>query len=368
MQLSITAIICIIGIFQGLLLAFTLVFSKDGRKMSNRLLAAVLVLTTIVLAHVVLEERDAFFSYPYLFFVKAHVFFLLGPLFFFYVKSHINKEFKFAAKDLLHLIPFLIFFLVVLPLYLESKATFQEMIIQRANQSKILSTEDMVVQGILKSYYLFYLIISLTTIRKFFKSSSESNVVLHANKFEWIKRIILITIFIACISMITDFLQPSQFTKSFVPIANVALIVLMGYLGLKQTDIYSVLELKRPQRKYKKSALTEEVSTGIFDSLMLKMKSEKLFKESDLSLPVLSKSIDTPPHHVSQVINEKFGMNYFNFISKYRIEEAKILISANNDMNFSQIAYEIGFNSISTFNAAFKKFTGYSPAEFKKQQ
>lgn len=350
-------------------MAFALVLTKDGRQMSNRLLASVLILTTIVLAYVVLEERNAFINYPYLFFMKAHVFFLLGPLFFFYVKSLINKKLRFTKKDLFHLVPFLVFFLIVLPFYLESRTTFQEMIIQKANQSKALSIEDMLVQGVLKSYYLFYLIISLTAIQKFYRSSSNLNVVLHTHKFEWIQRIILITIFIACISMITDFLQPSQFTESFVPIANVALLVLMGYLGLKQTDIYSVLELKRPQRKYKKSALTQEVSTSIYDDLMVKMKSEKLFKESNLSLPGLSKSIDSPPHHVSQVINEKFGMNYFNFISMFRIEEAKSLISEaeNHEMNISQIAYEIGFNSISTFNAAFKKFTDMSPAEFKKQ-
>ena len=337
--------------------------------MSNRLLASVLTLTTIILAYTVLEDLNAFNNYPYLFFIKAHVFFLLGPLFYFYVKSLIDKELKFAPKDLFHLIPFVVFFLVVLPIYFQSRETFQELIIQKANHAKVLSLADMMVQGILKSYYLFYLLISLSAILKFYKSSSDSSVVLHKHKFEWIKRIILISILIGCMSMVKDFLQPSQFTEKFVPIANVALIVLMGYLGLKQTDIYSVLELRKPVGKYKKSALSKEVSTTIYNDLMVKMNTDKLFKQSDLSLPVLAKSIDTSSHHVSQVINEKFGINYFNFISMFRIEEAKILISdtTKNGMNITQIAYEIGFNSISTFNAAFKKFTGLSPAEFKKQ-
>ena len=337
--------------------------------MSNRLLAVVLTLTTVILAYTILEDLNAFKIYPYLFFMKAHVFFLLGPLFFFYVKSLINKALKFTAKDLLHLLPFILFFLVVLPLYLDSKETIQDVVTQKANNTTGLSMSDMIIQAVLKSYYLFYLIISLSAIQKFYRNSNDSNVVLHAHRFEWIKRIILIAIFIACISMLTDFLQPTQFTEKFVPMANVALIVLMGYLGLKQTDIYSVLELRRPVGKYKKSALTQEESNSIYENLMLKMKSDKLFKESDLSLPVLAKSIDFPAHHVSQVINEKFGMNYFNFISMFRIEEAKLLISEteNNGMNITQIAYETGFNSISTFNAAFKKFTSLSPAEFKKQ-
>lgn len=54
----------------------------------------------------------------------------------------------------------------------------------------------------------------------------------------------------------------------------------------------------------------------------------------------------------------------------FRIEEAKILLtnSRNSKMNISQIAAEVGFNSISAFNAAFRKFTGLSPLQIKNEE
>jgi AraC-like DNA-binding protein len=68
------------------------------------------------------------------------------------------------------------------------------------------------------------------------------------------------------------------------------------------------------------------------------------------------------------VINERLEMNYSNFINSYRIQEAKILLFAPEKIDDSilDIAYEVGFNSKAVFNRAFKKFTGMTPSEFRK--
>ncbi len=65
-------------------------------------------------------------------------------------------------------------------------------------------------------------------------------------------------------------------------------------------------------------------------------------------------------------VNEEFDKNYYDFINHYRIEESKKLLSgAESDMRIIGVLYEVGFNSKSTFNAAFKKETGLTPRQYK---
>ncbi len=59
--------------------------------------------------------------------------------------------------------------------------------------------------------------------------------------------------------------------------------------------------------------------------------------------------------------------NFYDYISKYRIEEAKSILSdQSSNKTVLEILYEVGFNSKSSFNTAFKKYTGVTPSKFKR--
>ena len=61
-------------------------------------------------------------------------------------------------------------------------------------------------------------------------------------------------------------------------------------------------------------------------------------------------------------------VNFYDFINKYRVEEAKkLLIEDIHNYKILAIAYEVGFNSKATFNRVFKKFTELTPSEFKEK-
>jgi AraC-like DNA-binding protein len=74
-----------------------------------------------------------------------------------------------------------------------------------------------------------------------------------------------------------------------------------------------------------------------------------------------------PAKHLSQVINEQYELNFNDFINRYRVDEAKgkLLDPAAKEFKLLRIAFEVGFNSKSVFNRAFKKNTGLSPSEFR---
>jgi AraC-like DNA-binding protein len=100
------------------------------------------------------------------------------------------------------------------------------------------------------------------------------------------------------------------------------------------------------------------------------MQTEKPFLNPTLKINDLADSLSIPSKNLSQVINQEFGNNFFDFVNKYRVEEAKLKIinSNGNGRTILDILFDSGFNSKAAFNRAFKKHTGYTPSQFKNQQ
>jgi AraC-like DNA-binding protein len=96
---------------------------------------------------------------------------------------------------------------------------------------------------------------------------------------------------------------------------------------------------------------------------------EKVFTENELSLAELSKKINIQPYQLSELISRVYGESFFDFINRNRIKEIKSRLDdpASDSYSLLGIAMDCGFNSKSSFNTAFKKFTGITPSEYRKQ-
>jgi len=116
--------------------------------------------------------------------------------------------------------------------------------------------------------------------------------------------------------------------------------------------------------KYAKSALTTEMAARIAAKLKRAMSDDQLHLDPNLSLWSLSKHVGVSDNYVSQVLNEEIGQNFFDFVNSYRVSEAKTRLKSSNE-TILNIAYEIGFNSRSSFYTAFKKDTGQTPSAFR---
>jgi AraC-like DNA-binding protein len=86
-------------------------------------------------------------------------------------------------------------------------------------------------------------------------------------------------------------------------------------------------------------------------------------------LPTVAEKLDISIHEASFLINEAARDNFYNFINKYRVEEAKKLLASAKmeELNIVGIAFASGFNSKTTFNTTFKKMVGISPSQYSKQ-
>ena len=120
--------------------------------------------------------------------------------------------------------------------------------------------------------------------------------------------------------------------------------------------------------KYKLSTLSADKIQEYLRIIKKSMESDKAYLDPDLTLAKLAEAASIPAKHLSQVINEQSGLNFNDFINRYRVDEAKrrLLDPAARDCKLLRIAFEAGFNSKSVFNGAFKKNTGISPSEFRR--
>ncbi len=125
-----------------------------------------------------------------------------------------------------------------------------------------------------------------------------------------------------------------------------------------------------PAQKYAKSGLNGEQLCEYKRRLEQIMQSQEAFLTSELTLPKLAQSVDCSVNHLSQVINSGFGMSFFDYLNRYRIEYAKELLSKfdGQDKAILNIAFTVGFNSNSAFYAAFKKCVGQTPAQYRRVQ
>lgn len=124
------------------------------------------------------------------------------------------------------------------------------------------------------------------------------------------------------------------------------------------------------KKKYEKSGLTPEAAESLHQQLQDLMSGQQLYKDSELSLTDLAERLDTHPNYLSQIINEKEGKNFYDYVNAMRVEAFLKMAAQEESQRFTllALALECGFNSKSTFNRYFKKATGQSPSEVKRQQ
>jgi AraC-like DNA-binding protein len=161
----------------------------------------------------------------------------------------------------------------------------------------------------------------------------------------------------------------SQYANDIIALSVTICIYTAGYMGLRQPEIFTGDTSISPTNKYEKSSLTPEQSEKYLKNLLQFMESEKPYLKNELSLRDLAELTAISVNHLSQIINEQLQQNFFDFINRYRIEEAAKRLSDQRFQHFSilGIAENVGFNSKSVFNTAFKKYKKTTPSYFRNQ-
>ncbi|MDZ4725909.1 MAG: AraC family transcriptional regulator [Leptospira sp.] len=296
---------------------------------------------------------------------------LLGPLFYFYLRDLLGIGFKRAYG--IHFIPYVFaIFVFWFLLWAEFSHGFEFFDFEsRRNFMLVLSIVSLIS-------LTFYSIRSYVVIKV--AEKGNSNPVFESIEFNWfIFLIILVLLFVAYHSF--SFFLYEHFANQYsIHLPSIkgfdVLIFTIGFalFGVRQSYLHSawllgqshISQTPAKKKKYEKSGLEIGKLTNYIHAISDLMETKKPYLNSEFTLDQLAEHLKIPRAHITQALNEVAGTNFYSYVNEFRIKEFILNLEAL-DMekpNFLSLAYQVGFNSKSTFNEAFKRITGRTPSVY----
>lgn len=172
---------------------------------------------------------------------------------------------------------------------------------------------------------------------------------------------------IILIASLSGFLDQVSSSSIFVVAESLYVFLLIGYVFKQPHLFFDRFDTTR-QVKYHNSGLNTSLAQELAQKLNTVVDSEQLYLENELNLSQLAQRLQVPEGHVSQVLSEQLGQNFYEFINRKRIEQAKALLAKDSADygNILDLAYRVGFNNKTSFNNAFKRFTQLTPSQYRK--
>ena len=372
------------GIIQGLLLAFLFFSQKTEQKRANTVLAFLMLAFSLNIAHPLLM--------PGLVSPALHVSrtwnevfqFLFGPMVFLYIREISGRQVKFGFRDVLHFIPF----------FLSSGFLILEQVIGGRFLDQYINPEsaivvDAIFWGCIIIQLSIYIILCFKNMFHYRHALEDEFSAVEKRKLDWMHFFLFFFLGITILYIVFLALHlhghfAAFFTKINALVLSVA-VYGIGYRGLKRSELLlgkSVgvreapdnrpaapgegIENKSPE-KYQKSGLTDQDLDAMSEKLKSFLSTRKPYLDPEISLSDLASLLGLSRNQLSLVINEKFGMTFYNLINSYRLEEAKKILQdpAKNQDKILTVALDAGFNSKAVFNKYFKKVTSQTPREYK---
>jgi AraC-like DNA-binding protein len=119
------------------------------------------------------------------------------------------------------------------------------------------------------------------------------------------------------------------------------------------------------KKRYQKTMLKGLDTKIVCTRLMEIMQDEEVYTDSEITLLTLAEKLSLTTHQLSQLLNEHLNISFWDFINQFRIEKAKQIIIHDPGASMISTCYRVGFNNKTSFNAAFKKWAGMTPTEFR---
>jgi AraC-like DNA-binding protein len=384
-ELNLFNIIDIIIVFVSLLFAFFLLTTKEGNRLSNILIALFLVMSA--------QDSGAGFvghyiypNYPNLGILISLTIFFEYPLVYLYIRSVIYSDFKLKWIHLLHLLPFIVNVSLFIPRFfsvdLEAKHAFLE---------EMTSGENFEIRFnylFLHIQIVFYLILAFIAIRKYKKLLLENFSNASLFHYRWLFQLVMLltaAVLLGSIKNVFMFMHAERAYEYSQLASNLLVLGFTCWLvirALKSPGLFkridSRLQLSKTMSKTPPAESSpslgdrEEHSRNASDKISFidaYMEKSQPYLEPSLSLYDLATQLALSTRELSLIINQESGMHFFDYVNGFRIKRAMEILEDQDkqDLTILEILYEVGFNSKSSFNTAFKKYTKLTPTEYRKK-
>ncbi len=352
------------GIGLAVFIEFLLI-SEQNKSGSDKILTLWMFLILVHLFLFYIFYTRDILRFPFLLGVGQPLPLLQGVFLYLYVASITGQLPKNKGYLVLHFVPALIVYAYLIPFFLLPAEAKVQLINNRGESYELYMT--------IKSYAitlsgLAYVTWSELLLRKHVRNIRDQFSDVEKIELTWLK---ILTYGLGAIWFVVIFLR-----NDLLVFAGVVVFVFMiGFFGIRQTEIFSPSrreeeeeeqEGEEPRPKYQKSGLSEEALVTLHEELKRLMTVEEVYKKSELSISDLAAKLGVHPNYLSQVINQKEGKNFYDYVNSYRIDEFKSMIAQqkNQQITLLSLAYDCGFSSKTSFNRVFKKATGQTPTEY----
>ena len=376
-------VIIFLGVFQGLLLSVFFIKNIQSNRKPNLYQGLLLLSLSLAIFEEWLNNTGFIVKVLSLTNFTEPLNFVFGPLLYLYIRTSLHPEEK--KKAIWHFIPFLfwLFYMVFAfsqpdefkyNSYIETKHPDWEYLAYKSSlPDDPLGIRDFVNQAMLIQM-ITYLVAAIATLLRKFKSMNQSLLRTDNELLIILRNFMLQFLIIIVMLLVTKlyFGMKSDIGGYLVASYVSFMIFATSCQILNRSDFFdkpgSFFSFQPP--KYKKSSLSEEGKETILAKITAEMEGKNYFTNNLASLSGLSKQINESPHHVSQVINEKLNKSFFELLALYRVDHAKKLIreDKNAKLTVEELAELVGYNSKSSFNMAFKKYSQLTPSEYRKSQ
>jgi len=350
------------GIVQGI---FTVLLLNTGAKKgrANFFLSILILALSFNIAHLLFAGAVIDHMSARVYSMGDPTFLLIPPLLWFYVLELTGKRVYRSFKLMFHFFPFLLVVVCSLTFHSMASPDFTRFLTDYRNVIVIMFWVMVVIQ-----YATYQLLVHRRWIgyQRIIQQevSNTENV-----DISWVRFLMavfllinLFFLFNLVAMMHRDGIRPGITGGVIFSMAVFAL----GYKGLLQKEIFKKETEKVPEGKINQPAY--QADQAQIDQLLKHMTEKKPYLDPELTLSSLAKEVSMSRSQLSVLINEGIGDNFYDFVNKYRVEQVKKLMIDPAMKNYSMLglALEAGFKSKSTFNLIFKRFTGLTPTEYRK--
>ncbi|KAF2508510.1 helix-turn-helix transcriptional regulator [Flavobacterium zhairuonense] len=367
-----------ISVFVSLLLAFFLLTVQTKNKLANRLFACYLMFFALDNSGIFIDDNFITNHFNLEFF-RWTICVLILPAFYLYVLSVCFADFKLKSKHFLHLIPFVITNVVFLfRLYLLNDAE-KKLFYEHRDQSPEMFYLFLVL-GLQTIIYSIGVFLVLKKYREIFQENYTNP---RTSIFKWLFQIATALFVLYYLSIAKNMVRYAALDFLWIwsnTILQVLILAITCWFVLKALNypelfrgIDSKLLLAReilPKETQDNVGIKEsqnEIILNQISALKQYMTEKEPFLDPSLTIQELSNQIDIPVRDLSVLINHHMNQHFFDFVNEYRIQKAMNILKdkSKNQLTVLEILYEVGFNSKSSFNTSFKKYTKLTPTAYR---
>jgi AraC-like DNA-binding protein len=357
---TILSFLFLFAIGQGLFLSAALLSARQAElRSANRLLSALLLACVAIIGHAWLGIHALYTAYPHSALAIATLGLLAGPLLYLYLRSMLFNR-PLGRRALLHLLPFCIATLAMLPFYLQPAATKLAWMLQRQGAPWYL----VAAAPAKLAFFLAYIVACFRLVRRAQASPLAAGLAL-------LMKIWLAGGILSVAALAIEFMGAGLPLSADVVggLSLMCFVYATALLALRVPLSYRPqAEPSRP--RYANSLLSDADRSRFLAALTGWMESEHPYRDGELTLEQLAGQVAMTPHELSQLLNDACGANFQEYLNRYRVAALQLALHDPRHVADSilELALASGFNSKSALNRVFKKHAGMTPSQFRAQQ